>query len=176
LFIGGGFAIAVLILVYIILPLYESAELGRQALRQDTRRLQQAILAIQNREQYAGQLTQVNRQLSQLQGQLLDADSEAMAQNQLESTVREIAESSGITISRSTPLQARKLGEQYSRVTVQINLQGGMAELTSFLQALSVHPKFLKVEDFYINGFRVRDQIRLQPRIQVSGLIRLSES
>jgi hypothetical protein len=46
-----------------------------------------------------------------------------------------------------------------------------MAELTDFLYAVSAHSKFLKVEDFYMNAFRVRENVRLQPRMNISGFM-----
>lgn len=173
---GGAFVASVLLVFYGILPFYESQSEIDQSLLTRTRMLRQSLAAIGKEDTYLQQQQELDRELTQLRAQLLDADNEAIAQNQLESIVREIADENGITISRSTPLQARKVGEHYSRVTVQINLKGGVPELTNFLQSISTYPKFLKVEEFYINGFRVRDQIRLQPRVQVSGFIRLSES
>ena len=55
-------------------------------------------------------------------------------------------------------------------------LQSKMAELAAFMHALSVHPKYLTVEDFFVNGFQVGKDVRLQPRMSVSGFIRLAKA
>jgi hypothetical protein len=51
-----------------------------------------------------------------------------------------------------------------------------MQGLTNFLYALSTHPKFLKVENFQLNMHRSRRTVRMQPRMNVSAFIRLSET
>jgi hypothetical protein len=90
--------------------------------------------------------------------------------------VRELAEEAGVTISRSTPLQERKVGGNYAEVTLQINLDSGMQELTNFLYSLSTHPKFLKVEQFRMSMRRSRRDITIQPQMHVSAYIRVSEA
>ena len=54
-----------------------------------------------------------------------------------------------------------------------MNLEARIPELTNFLYAISMSRKFLLVEDFYLATFRVRNRIRVRPRINVSAFIRL---
>ena len=49
-----------------------------------------------------------------------------------------------------------------------------LPSLIKFLHAVSVHPKFLVVEEFNLASFRVKGETRIQPRMQISGYIRLS--
>lgn len=173
--IGGGTAFLILVVVYGILPLHESLSVAEGELAQKERVLEQRIRAIGNHSVYQEELDGLDRELFRLRSQLLDARDPALAQNQLENIVRSLAEENGVAIARSTPLQERKVGERYSKITVVVNLQCGMSELSNFLYALSVYPKFLSVEEFNVNTFRVRDQFRLQPRMNVSAYIAMAE-
>jgi hypothetical protein len=173
--IGGGIVAAILVVVYGVLPFYESLSEVEGELAQKQRVLDQRIRAIGNQAVHQEELEWLDRELFRLRSQLLDARDPALAQNQLENIVRSLAEENGVVIARSTPLQERKAGDHYSKITVVVNLQCGMSELSNFLYALSVHPKFLSVEEFNVNTFRVRDQFRLQPRMNVSAFIALAE-
>ncbi|UCF36648.1 MAG: type II secretion system protein M [Acidobacteriota bacterium] len=173
---GGGFAVLVILIVYVMLPFYDSVSQVEQDLAQKERMLAQSVKAIRGQDDYLRALSEVDGELQGYRVLLLDAVNASIAQNQLENMVRSLAEQNGVTISRSTPLQATKVGERYSKITVQINLQSGMVELANFMEAISMHQKFLLVDDFFMNVFRVRNKMRLQPRMNVSGFIRLSES
>lgn len=175
LIIGVCAAAVILVFFYGVLPFYDSQEKARAELESKSRLLRQTISTIQNQEVYAAQLRALEAELGIFRGQLLDAAEGTMARVQLEEIVRGVAEENGVTITRSNPLPERKIGEKYSKVTLQVNLQSGMSELTGFLVALANHPKFLQVDGLTVNGFRVKDQIRLQPRLNVSAYIRLLE-
>lgn len=172
---GGAFVVVVLAVFYGILPFLESTASIREELAGKEKMLGQSVKLLRNEERFREQSKTLDRELERLSAQLLEARSTALAQNQLETIVRELAEQNGVSISRSTPMQERQAGERYSKVTIEINVQSGMAELASFLHALSTHPKYLEVENFFVNSFQVRGEIRLQPRMRVSAYIRLSE-
>jgi Tfp pilus assembly protein PilO len=175
--IFGGAAVAVILFaVYVALPLYDAMSTAPDELAQKQRVLDQRVRAIGSEAAYRGEADYLDQELQRLRAGLLDSSDPADAQVQLESLVRGLAEQNGVGITRSTPLQERKQGEEYARVTVQLTLQGGMAELAAFMHALSVHPKYLTVEDFFVNGFQVGKDVRLQPRMSVSGFIRLAKA
>jgi len=176
LVIGGLSAVVVLVVIYVALPFYENLSVIEDSLAQKRRMLGQSIRVIENESVYEEQEAQLEAELSDLRAQLLGGSDPVLAQNQLETVVRGLADENGVTISRSTPLQEKKIGTHYSRITVQLNLQGGVPEITNFLHAVSMHQKFLQVEEFSMNAFRVRDAVRLQPRVDISGYIRLSGS
>lgn len=172
--VAGGL---ILIFFYGLLPAYDNLAAVDEDLGQKKELLVRHLRVIAGESRYEGRLEELDRELNRLAGQLLDASESTIAQNQLENIVRSLADQSGLAISRSTPLQERKVGENYSKVTLQINVQGGMLELANFLHALSTHSKFLEVDELYVNGFRVRNQdVRIQPRLNISGFIRAGES
>lgn len=175
LWIGGVAVAGILVVMYGGLPLYESMTAKEGDLGQQELNLAQRVRAISSQDLYRAQNQVLEDELSRLRAQLLDASDPALAQSQLENLVRALAEQNGVTITRSTPLQGKKLGEKYSKITLQVNIQSGMAELTDFLHAMSLHPKYLEVEDFNITSISARGEIRLQPRLNVSAIIRVQE-
>jgi type II secretory pathway component PulM len=175
LWFGGALTVMILGVVYGLLPLYESMGAAEGDLGQQELNLAQRVRAISSQDLYAAQDEQLDSELDRLRSQLLDASDPAVAQSQLENMVRALAEQNGVMITRSTPLQGKKLGDKYSKITLQVNVQSGMAELSDFLYAMAVNPKYLEVEDFNITSISARGEIRLQPRLNVSAIIRVKE-
>ncbi len=175
--ISGGVGVALLlVVVYAVLPLYQTMSEAPDQLAQRRRVLDQHVRAIGGEAAYRQESEYLDQELQYLHAQLLDSSDPADAQVQLESLVRSLAEQNGVGITRSTPLQERKQGEEYAKVTVQLTLQGAMGELAAFMHALANHPKYLVVDDLFVNGFQVGKDIRLQPRMSVSGFIRLTKT
>lgn len=175
LIIGGLVCVGLLLVFYGVLPFFESQTEMESKLERAEKALEQSLRVLQSESYYRTQTVELEETLERYRTQLLDAEDSARARVQLQAIVRELAEESGVTISRSNPMQERRVGD-YAQITLQINLQSGMQELTDFLYAISTHSKFLKVEQFRINMFSSRKSIKMQPQMHVSGFIRLSEA
>ncbi len=173
--IGAVVVAGILAVVYGMLPFLEARESVDEQVDQSVLRLQRSVQAVQNQEIYSHQLEQLDQILDQYRTHLLDAGDGTIARVQLQEMVTGLADQSGVKIARSNPLPDRNVGERYVKVSLQVNLEADIPEINNFLYAVATHPKFLLVEDFYINAFRLRDQIRMQPRMNISGYIRLSE-
>ena len=171
--VGSPIVVLVLVFFYLVQPFTEAQVDIATQLDVKADLLQRSIQLIQQKSLYLERLDTLDRALLDHRGMLLDSPNSSKATSELELTIRNLASEQGVTIARSNPLQERKLGERYSKITLQLNLQASMDQLVNFVYALSNYPKFLLVEDFYLSGLRVKKQIRLQPRMQVSGLIRL---
>ncbi len=171
--IGAGILAVLYVVVFqVILPFYDAGNTVDEQLDQKKQVLQRAVKTIQQREVYAAQVAEIDKVLGQYEQRLLDAPDAGTAATQLDEIVRALANENNVTLTKSNPLQERKVGDRYTKVTVQINLDGDLATTTAFLHALSVHPKFLLVENFSVSKFRLVNT--LQPRMEVSAFIRLS--
>ncbi len=171
--IGGGILAVLYLLVFqLILPFYDAGSTVDGQLDQKKRVLRAAVRTIQERDVYAAQVAEIDKVLTQYEQRLLEAPDATTAATQLDEIVRSLANENNVTLTKSNPLQERKVGDRYTKVTVQINLDGDLATTSAFLYALSVHPKFLLVENFSVSKFRLVNN--LQPRMEVSGFIRLS--
>ena len=171
--VGGLIVMLVLVFFYLVQPFTDAQADIETQLDVKADLLRRSIQLIQQRSLYLERLDTLDRALADHSGMLLSSPNSSKATSELELTIRNLASEQGVTIARSNPLQERKLGEHYSKITLQLNLQASMDQLVNFVYALSSYPKFLRVEEFYLAGLRVKKEIRLQPRMNVSGLIRL---
>ncbi len=170
---GAGILIVLYVVLFqLILPFYDAGNTVDGQLDQKKRVLRSAVRTIQEREVYAAQVAEIDKVLTQYEQRLLVAPDATTAATQLDEIVRSLANENNVTLTKSNPLQERKVGERYTKVTLQINLDGDLNTTTAFLYALSAHPKFLLVENFSVSKFRMVST--LQPRMEVSGFIRLS--
>lgn len=171
--IGAGILVVLYVVVFqLILPFYDAGSTVDGQLDQKKRLLRSAVRTIEQREVYAAQVAEIEKVLAQYEQRLLDAPDATTAATQLDEIVRSLATENNVTLTKSNPLQERKVGERYAKVTLQINLDTDLNNATAFLYALSVHPKFLLVENFSVSKFRMVNT--LQPRMEVSAFIRLS--
>ena len=174
LMILGGAGIVMLLVFGVALPFYDAIDQMEGELEEKEELLERYIQALQEEDMYGTELGNIDQVLAGYRQRLLDAQETGLAAIQLEEIVRGLAAENDIRVTRSNPLQERETGDDYVKVTLQINLQSDMLQLANFLYALSAHPKFFLVENFFLNSFRSRDQVRIQPRMNVSGFIRLS--
>ena len=173
LIVLGGVGVVIFAVMGVILPFYDATAQMAGELEEKEELLGRYIQVLQEEGMYGAKLGDLDWELAGYRRRLLDAQETGLATIQLEEIVRGLAAENDIRVTRSNPLQEREVGEDYVKVTLQINLQSDMLQLANFLYALSAHPKFFMVENFFLNSFRSRDQVRIQPRMNVSGFIRL---
>ncbi len=169
---AGGVILAIFGLV---LPFYDAQAQIQKEVESKEKLLGRYVRVIQARDIYRTQLAKLERTLQEHDQMLLDAEETSVATIQLEEMVRNVAAQNNIEVTRSNPLRERNMGEEYAKITLQINLRSDITQLTNFLYALSTHDKFLLVENFSLSSFRSKTQVRTQPRMNISGFIRLSQ-
>lgn len=173
--ITGGIVVAALLLfTYGVLPFYDAQKAVGRRLNNSEERLKRYVSEIQLEPAYSKQLKELEAVLSHTDSKLLQARDPSIASAQLLEIVKGLENQTGVSIVRSNPLPEKKVGEHFSRITLQIHLESNMTALTNFLYALSTYPKFLIVDDFTVQSFQSRGDTRIQPRMQISAFIRLS--
>ncbi len=170
----GVVGVTILLVLGVALPFYSAKSQVEEELENKEKLLHRYIQLLPEEEIYRSELSQLDARLDGYRQRLLDAQDISIAMVLLEEIVRTLAAENGIQVTRSNPLQERQTGENYVKITLQLNLRSDMSQLTSFLYALSAHPKFLLVENFFLNSLRSQNQVRIQPRMNVSSFIRLS--
>ncbi len=161
-------------LVWVFFPLMDRQSRIDEEIAANERALRVALRTISQESAYQGRLEEISRIVDQYQGKLLEASDAASAGVQLEGIVRNLAAESDVRVSRSNPVPDKKIGEKYAKISLQMNLESDLEALNKFLHAVSAYDKFLLVEDFNVASFRVREETRIQPRLQISAFIRLS--
>lgn len=170
----GGFLGAYILVFYLVLPFYDrQSEIGGK-ITSSRQEVERYLKALTQQTDYQGQLEAVQATLQSYEEGFLQVRDVNTATLRLEETVRNLAAQHQIRVTRSNSLPDRKIGEQYAKVSVQLNLEGEYEALIGFIHAVSSFERFLLVEEFQITSFRVRDETRLQPRLRIAGFIRLS--
>ena len=170
----GVVGVTILLVLVVVLPFYSAKSQVEAELENKEKLLRRYLQVLPEEEIYRFELSQLDGVLEGYRQKLLDTQDISVAMVQLEEIVRTLAAENGIQVTRSNPLQERQMGENYLKITLQLNLRSDMSQLTGFLYALSAHPKFLLVENFFLNSLRSQNQVRIQPRMNVSSFIRLS--
>ncbi len=173
--VGIGAALLFYLVVdHVALPFFDLQQQVGQEIELKERSLLVAQHSIGQESLYQTRLADVEQVVAEYQRRLLEAKDPASAGVQLEGLVRGLAAQNGVRVSRSNPIPEKKIGEKYAKISLQMNLECDLDSLIHFLHAVSTHDKFLLTEDFNLASFRVRDETRIQPRLQISAFIRLS--
>ncbi len=174
LIVGGITLVSLLVTSYVILPFYEAQSRQVGELELKNKLVQRSFQKIQQQNNFEVQLAEVEQRLEKYRQKLLDHQDPKVARIQLEEVVRDLAAQHDIKVTRSNPLPEKKVGDHYVKIALQINLEADMGELTNFLYAISTYAKFLLVEEFSLSTYKVRNKIRVRPRLNISSYIRLS--
>jgi Tfp pilus assembly protein PilO len=169
--LGGILGGMILLVFYGILPLYEAQASVKEDVRNKQRLLRRALQSVQEQENYHAQLESMDAVLGQYREQLLDTRNAA---NQLMEIFDTLAAQNNVRVTRKNPTEHRNVGDRYAKISLNANIEGDMTDVANFLYALSSYQKYLVVDEFQVTAFRMQNQIRIQPRINVSGFIRLS--
>jgi len=174
LLILGGLVAGYVAVFHLFLPLVDrQREIGPQ-IASRTQEVQRYLKALEQGPEFVNHLEGVRGSIEAYENHFLEAPDVNTAALQIEETVRALAGQNDLRVTRSNPLPEKMIGERYARIGVQLNLEGDYDSLINFIHAVSSHERFLLVEEFQLTSFRVRDQTRLQPRLRITGFIRLS--
>lgn len=103
---------------------------------------------------------------------LLPGETPAAAGAALTKVLQALADSSQVELTRKTPQPDQKLPEGLTKVTIQLDTNCTLEQLVRFLAAIENYEKFLKVDELFVQSYRMRnkDEIR-NPQIRVAGFV-----
>lgn len=171
--LGGG-VLSYVTIFHFFLPFLDWQRVLDDEIQFRQQQVQRYLKALQDKSEYLNHLEGVKSAVSAYEAHFLEASDVNTATLQIEEIVRLLAGQNQIRVTRSNPLPDKRIGEVYARIGVQLNLEGDYDSLINFVHAVSSYEKFLLVEEFQLTSFRVRQETRLQPRLKISGFIRLS--
>lgn len=167
--------VAVMVLVsYVILPFYDAKGQIRSDIQSKQKELALSARTLEEKDAYLRSLAAVERVIAEYESAVWDARDASSATVQVEETVRAFANQHGVRVTRSNPLPEQKIGDEYIKISLQLNVESDMGGLVGFLHSIASHEKFLVVDEFNLASFRVRDKTQIRPRMRISGYVRLS--
>lgn len=166
--VGGGVALIVFIFYFVPawLPedLTDKVELKRNML------LHQKEL-IGQEDSFKTRITAAEQRLAQDMNRLLPGDNAGSAGPALQKILQDLADSQQVEVSRKTPVPEQKLPDGLIKVTVQLDINCTLEQLTRFITAIENHDKFLKVDELTLWGQRIRNREEIRPSLKVAGLV-----
>jgi len=165
---GGG--IALVGLAFYLVPLLLPEDLSVQV-ETNKSMLQKQRDLISQEESIKARITQGRQRLDQLMGRLLPGDNPAAAGPALQKVLQDLADSLQMEISRKTILPEQKLPENLTKVAVQLDINCSLDQLVRFIAAIENYEKFLKVDELFIQGMRLRNRDEIRPMLKVAGLV-----
>jgi hypothetical protein len=172
--IGAGIVGAVLIYyaATILLP-------DREALSQSVALKKKMLLkereTVGREEFYKVRLEQYQERLNQSMARLLPGDNPNVAGAELQKLLKDFADQNGVEITQKSIQPEKKLPNGLTKVTVRIDTNCSPEQLVAFLAAVENYEKFLTVDDFTVNGFKIQKRWEIRPNLAVSGYINAPE-
>jgi Tfp pilus assembly protein PilO len=174
--IFGAGIVAVVLIIYaleLVLPNRESfaatVELKKKMLLRQRETLKRE-------EAYKARLDQCRENLQQNMARLLPGDNYNVAGAELQKTLKEFADRSGVEITQKNVLQEKKAQDNLMKVSVRIETNCNLEQLTPFLIDIKNYDKLLTIDEFMISGFKNQKRYEIRPSLTVSGFISAHET
>jgi hypothetical protein len=123
-------------------------------------------------EIYKKRVAQYSKHLEQDMSLLLPGDNPSVAGAELQKTLKDFADRSGVELTQKNTLQEKKIMDMLTKVSVRIETKCEPKQLTDFLMAIHNYEKFLKIEEFTLTSWRVQKRYEIRPSLTVVGYIR----
>jgi hypothetical protein len=169
-FLTVGSAIAVIGLAFYLVPMLLPEDLSATVEARKNMLLRQREL-ISQQEIFKTRIAQGQQRLDLDMSRLLPGDSPAAAGPALQKVLQDLADSLQVEVSRKTPMPEQKMPENLTKVTVQLDINCTLDQLVRLLAAIENYEKFLKVDELFIQGMRLRNRDEIRPMIKVAGYV-----
>jgi hypothetical protein len=170
LIIGSIVAVAVLIFYAATLLVPDSQNLSQSVdLKKRMLRSQREMLS--REESYKSLLDQYKKRLDQDMTRLLPGDNPSLASADLQRTIKEFADRSGVEITQRSLVQEKKVQDTITKVTVRMETNCSPEQLVQFLALIENYEKLLKVDDMVMSSFRNQRKIEMRTSLTISGYI-----
>jgi hypothetical protein len=174
--IAGAIVIAAVVIFYAITSLLpDSAGLTRTVdLKKKMLLKHRETLGLE--ETYKKRVEQYSKHLEQDMRLLLPGDNPSVAGAELQKTLKDFADRSGVELTQKNTLPERKILDTLTKVSVRIETKCEPKQLIDFLMAIHNYEKFLKIEEFTLTSWRVQKKYEIRPSLTVVGYISTPES
>jgi hypothetical protein len=170
IFIGAA-VVGAMLIYYAATMLLPDREALSQSVTLKKRMLLKQRETLSREESYKARLEQYQKRLNQDMARLLPGDNPNVAGAELQKLLKDFADQNGVEITQKSIQPERKLPNGLTKVTVRIDTNCDPEQLVGFLAAVENYEKFLTVDDFTVNSFKLQNKYQIRPNIAVSGYI-----
>jgi type II secretory pathway component PulM len=170
LIIGGG--ITVLVIGYYLASslIPSSVDLAQEIESRKALLLRQKEM-ISQEDNYKARVSQYEQRLAKDRERLLPGDNPSTAAASLQKVLQDFADRSGVEITSKTIQADQKIQDNLTKISVQLSTNCSIDELVRFLAAIENYEKFLRVEELYVQGLRLRNRDEIRPQLKVAGYV-----
>ncbi len=130
-------------------------------------RMRQLSSMVPGREQA---LSEASAELAIREKGLLQAETAAQAQAQLQQVLRRLAKKWSLDLKGTEMGQARKLGEHYGEVLISVSFDARVEQLVNLLAEITEQPELIATNELRITGATGKDK-SMPVRLTVSGVV-----
>jgi hypothetical protein len=170
LIVGGGMAVLVVAFYLGSRLLPSSSDLALEVEAKRAMLLKQKEMVSQE-EGYKARIVKDEQRLVQARARLLPGENPSIAAQALQKVLKDYADQSGVEITSTTIMPDQKVQDGLVKITVQLSVNCSIDELVRFGVLVENYEKFLRVEELYVQQFRLRNKDEIRPQIKIAGYV-----
>ncbi len=120
---------------------------------------------------YKARIEEYRQRIKQDLARCLPGENAALAGAELQKTLKDLADPSGVEIIRRDVQREQKLDTDLVKVSVHIETQCTLEQLVRYLAAIENYDKLLTVDELQVTSFRMQKRWEIRPGLTVSGFI-----
>lgn len=152
---------------------------NRESLSQDVTLKKRMLLkqreTLAGEEIYKKRIDQYSGRLQKETALFLPGENPNVAGAELQKMLKGFADQSGVEITQKNILPEKIVQDLLTKVSVRIDTNCNLEQLVQFVAAIENHDKYLKIEEFMINSFRIQKRYEIRPSLTIAGYISARE-
>jgi hypothetical protein len=172
---GAAICVAGLIVYLAVSVIPNGDDLGRMEQLKKAMLLKQRETLAQE-EVYRLRVDQYRQRLKDDFTRVLPGDNANVAAAQLQQVLKDLADRTGVEITRKDIQKEQKIQDGLTKVSVRIETNCLPDQLVQFLAAIENYEKFLTLDLLAINSFKMQKRYEIRPSLTVSGYIMTPET
>jgi hypothetical protein len=175
--IAIGICIAVAVMLY-----YAAALLlpDRESLSQEVSLKKRILLrqreTLTGEDSYKKRIDLYGGRLQKEAALFLPGDNPNVAGAELQKILKDFADQSGVEITQKNILPEKRVQDLLTKVSVRIDTNCNLEQLTQFLAAIGNYDKYLKIDECMINAFKIQKRFEIRPSLTIAGYISAREA
>jgi hypothetical protein len=171
-----GICIAVAVMIYyaatLLLP-------DRESLSQEVSLKKRMLLkqreTLTGEDSYKKRIDLYGGRLQKEVALFLPGDNPNVAGAELQKILKDFADRSGVEITQKNILPEKKVQDLLTKVSVRIDTNCNLEQLTQFMAAIGSYEKYLKIDECMINAFKIQKRYEIRPSLTIAGYISARE-
>ena len=158
-----------------LLPLLDSSSAMTEKIAIYAKRVTNYRRLLRGQDSVKAAFEETQRQLVSAEMGLLENNSDALANAELQGLIKEMVRAKGLSFRRSDLLPVKNVSPEYSKVSTHIEMTGNLDQVVALLTGLETAPQLLFIEELKIFPMEINNPKNKQvsASLMISGLKRV---